>query len=75
MSNTLDKMDGPALPVGSSDMRDPMGRTLWDYYAAAALACTDPDYVRAGSATGIASEAARVADQMLAERAKRMEES
>ena len=28
------KMGGPAFPVGSGDMRDPTGMTLWDWYAA-----------------------------------------
>jgi hypothetical protein len=28
---------GPAFPVGSGDMRDPMGLSMRDYFAAAAL--------------------------------------
>ena len=74
MSN--EKMGGPAFPVGSGDMRDPTGMTLWDYYAAAALTGVE-------SANGAGCEilspeksahiAAQLADAMLAERAKRME--
>jgi hypothetical protein len=28
---------GPAFPIGSGDMRDPMGMTLRDYFAAKAM--------------------------------------
>ena len=35
----MDKINdgGPAFPVGSGDMRDPVGMTLRDYFAAKAM--------------------------------------
>ena len=63
-------MGGPAFPVGSGDMRDPTGMTLWDYYAAAALAGVSVNVEHAELA---ADWAARCADAMIEERAKRTE--
>lgn len=34
--STIDN-GGPAFPVGSGDMRDPIGMSLRDYFAAAAM--------------------------------------
>ena len=34
--STIDN-GGPAFPVGSGDMRDPVGMSLRDYFAAAAM--------------------------------------
>ena len=83
-----DKMGGPAFPVSSrpggieyghqdseSTWQYP-GMTLWDYYAAAALqGCLASDIDDALSPALAAQEAADMADHMIAERAKRMEQS
>lgn len=34
MSNEKKNDGGPAFPIGSGDMRDPVGMTLRDYFAA-----------------------------------------
>ena len=60
---------GPAFPVGSGDMRDPMGMTLRDYFAGQALAgmaCTD--YAWSISSEKLAGYAYDAADAMLAAR-------
>ena len=72
MSN--EKMGGPAFPVGSGDMRDPTGMTLWDYYAGAALTGYLTDPCATGNFAVYARDAANQADAMIAERAKRMDE-
>ena len=66
MSN--EKMGGPAFPVPIHPSNP--GMKLWDYYAAAALAGVSVNVEHAELA---ADWAARCADAMIAERAKRME--
>jgi len=77
MGDKSSDMGGPAFPVfpettaGRASAR--RGMTLWDYYAAAALACLvdvkfKPDRLGANHA----SIAAEIADAMLSERRKRM---
>ena len=41
---------GPAFPVGSGDMRDPVGMTLRDYFAAKAM---QGDWAAQGAACGM----------------------
>lgn len=81
---TADKMGGPAFPTPVADDRDCAGRfvsgyggmTLWDYFAAAALTATRRCTNGATENTRItASIAASIADAMMEERAKRMEQS
>lgn len=72
-------MGGPAFPdparghaQGHPNDALGSGMTLWDYYAAAALTgCCVNDTERNFSSDDIAEEAARIADAMLAEHAKR----
>lgn len=64
---------GPAFPVGSGDMRDPVGMTLRDYFAAKAMPLAwkifdegySPDAV---TPENIAKAAYQIADAMLAAR-------
>jgi hypothetical protein len=60
---------GPAFPVGSGDMRDPVGMTLRDYFAATAMQGL---FAAGGGVTRGAEEWARLAytmaDAMLAAR-------
>ena len=60
---------GPAFPVGSGDMRDPVGMTLRDYFAAKAMQGL---FAVGGGVTRGAEEWARLAytmaDAMLAAR-------
>jgi hypothetical protein len=60
---------GPAFPVGSGDMRDPVGMTLRDYFAAKAMQGL---FAAGGGVTRGAEEWARLAytmaDAMLAAR-------
>ena len=66
----------PAFPIGSGDMRDPVGMTLRDYFAAKAMPAVYRDLwddVRAGRTGrvpedwrfGVAVEAYELADEML----------
>jgi hypothetical protein len=83
MSNTVDKMGGPAFPQAHPDMciegqsvKETQGVTLWDYYAAAALTGLIAAYPDTDCGhKGLCHDAGIFADAMLAERAKRMEES
>ncbi len=47
--STIDN-GGPAFPVGSGDMRDPVGMTLRDYFAAKAM---QGDWAAQGAACGM----------------------
>ena len=63
--STIDN-GGPAFPVGSGDMRDPLGMTLRDYFAAKAM-----QGLIAGGSTDrhqIAQGAYLVSDAMINER-------
>ena len=71
------KDGGPAFPIGSGDMRDPMGMSLRDYFAAAALTGMLADSGRTERFRDThnmdeinASWAYELADAMLAEREK-----
>jgi len=81
MNDKSNEMGGPAYPIADSsdELRSGFvshsvieGATLWDYYAAAALACVDflggRDIDEAPIAAG---EAADIADAMLSERRRR----
>ena len=66
----MDKINdgGPAFPVGSGDMRDPVGMTLRDYFAAKAM-----QGLIAGGSTDrhqIAQAAYIVSDAMIKERTR-----
>ena len=69
------KMGGPAFPLAiptdwdGDPWIDQEGMTLWDYYAAAALAGASADPQFGGRQ---AQWAAEMADDMIAERAKRL---
>ena len=68
------KMGGPAFPVpNSANVNGQEGMTLWDYYAAAALQGLIANGSHDCTFCVYANAAARQADAMLAERAKRME--
>ena len=75
MSN--EKMGGPAFPTDSEHQSGPNtwhyeGMTLWDYYAAAALQGLIATGSHDCTFCVYANAAARQADAMLAERAKRV---
>jgi len=64
-----DNTGGPAFPIGSGDMRDPIGMNLRDYFAAVALQgllSGNPD--ADCSPEGYAHDAYLYADAMLKER-------
>ena len=70
--STIDN-GGPAFPVGSGDMRDPVGMTLRDYFASKAM----QGLLAQSLGTALESDpilgaqyAYRVADAMLAAREK-----
>ena len=67
--STIDN-GGPAFPVGSGDMRDPVGMTLRDYFAAMALqGAMAGGSIRSGTTNAeIATVAYGLADAMLAAR-------
>ena len=67
--STIDN-GGPAFPVGSGDMRDPVGMTLRDYFAAKAMASAFGDPLEATQAGKeyIARHAYAMADAMLSAR-------
>ena len=74
-----DKMGGPAFPVpNSANVNSQEGMTLWDYYAAAAIgglmAAQVHGFNDQPGKGPFAEMAAGMADAMLAERAKRMEQ-
>ena len=70
-----DKMGGPAFPHGNPEQGGDPGMTLWDYYAAAALSCVRRCPNSGTNNVEMTAEiAADMADQMIAERAKRMEQ-
>lgn len=68
--NTIDN-GGPAFPVGSGDMRDPVGMTLRDYFAAKAMqGLVSGHFAKYGHEDywprpEIASEAYEIADAMI----------
>ena len=68
--STIDN-GGPAFPVGSGDMRDPVGMTLRDYFAAKAMQGL---FAAGGGVTRGAEEWARLAytmaDAMIKERTR-----
>ena len=79
---STDKMGGPAFPESHPGLDQRAsgwiggGATLWDMYAAAALqGCLAADLDDALSPALAAQAAAYMADHMIAERAKRMEQS
>lgn len=55
----------PAFPLGSGDMRDPVGMTLRDYFAAKAMQAlkANPQHVGLGS-DSVAKRAYEIADAM-----------
>ena len=67
----MDKINdgGPAFPVGSGDMRDPVGMTLRDYFAAKAVQgyCSREGSIDC-NADDTAADAYAIADAMLKER-------
>lgn len=73
MSKTDD--GGPAFPVGSGDMRDPIGMSLRDYFAAAALPFVATLVSKVSTPECFEAEVARgsyyLADAMLAEKKRR----
>ena len=60
---------GPAFPVGSGDMRDPVGMSLRDYFAAAAMQgiCASGPMI---TDDVIALEAYSIADAMIKARTR-----
>ena len=59
---------GPAFPVGSGDMRDPVGMTLRDYFAAKAMQAQIGNPLNLGSDEAhrlVAERAYRLADVMI----------
>ena len=64
-------MNNPsAFPLGSGDIRDPVGMTLRDYFAAKALSGSLADPEVNGSFENIAKFAYKMADAMLKAREK-----
>lgn len=64
---------GPAFPVGSGDMRDPVGMTLRDYFAAKAMqafivATSDGSGTHPQNDERVAERSYEQADAMLAAR-------
>lgn len=65
---------GPAYPIGSGDMRDPTGLTIRDHFAGLAmqgfLSSWGLPFPDETNKKYVATQAYRIADEMLAEREK-----
>ena len=75
---SADKMGGQAFPHGNPEQGGDTGMTLWDWYAAAAMqgimAAQVHGFIDQPANGPFADMAGKMADAMLTERSKRMED-